>query len=627
MTMEDKKLALKKVSVVDAEAPEMMNEYTEEQIREIHEKYGRIIKTMYAHGVMADTKLINDAFQFAMEKHKGVLRKNKEPYILHPIAVAQILADLGFESDLVAAALLHDVVEDCNVTIEYLMERYGKVIADTVEALSAVNVITSSDPEMEKRDVDVLSDVKLLNEIEKNPKAVYVKIADRIHNLTTIGAFPYAKQRAKAQHTRDILIPLAQKMGVYSLIYELEDLCFSIENPECYKSVKEKYEQLLWENRYGVKEVQDYLTTIFFDNSHDNIYKEDFMSKYILSCGYRKRYIESIFRNVTSQVSNIFTELEKNICKDRIELYDIYFIVKDECEITAMDVFFHFYQKLLDGFYHITVTEIKRNAEDTRSYFVLEDCYNNKYRLFVEKESDYLNKMNGVILNGERELKKLTKIDTAEPGESFKSFINVYRKDGTMVQIEEGATVLDFAFAIHPEIGICARYALINKKQEQIPLYAKLNEGDLVEIVHDSHKDNPELDIPHATIRWFEYIRTREATRALSRYLEKHVESAKPLIQVHDAAGNTYEIETGSTVLDFAFLLGDEVGLHFKAAYVNKSKNKARIDKMLGYDDVIKIISDGENITIPKFEWLNIVKTKKAKDILMGYFSAVLKTK
>ena len=99
------------------------------------------------------------------------------------------------------------------------------------------------------------------------------------------------------------------------------------------------------------------------------------------------------------------------------------------------------------------------------------------------------------------------------------------------------------------------------------------------------------------------------------------------MIQVHDAAGNTYEIETGSTVLDFAFLLGDEVGLHFKAAYVNKSKNKARIDKMLGYDDVIKIISDGENITIPKFEWLNIVKTKKAKDILMGYFSAVLKTK
>lgn len=91
-----------------------------------------------------------------------------------------------------------------------------------------------------------------------------------------------------------------------------------------------------------MKEVQDYLTTIFFDNSHDNIYKEDFMSKYILSCGYRKRYIESIFRNVTSQVSNIFTELEKNICKDRIELYDIYFIVKDECEITAMDVFFHF---------------------------------------------------------------------------------------------------------------------------------------------------------------------------------------------------------------------------------------------------------------------------------------------
>ena len=576
---------------------------------------------------MADTKLINDAFQFAMEKHKGAMRKNKEPYILHPIAVAQILADLGFESDLVAAALLHDVVEDCDVTVEYLMERFGKIVADTVDALSAVNVITSGDPEMEKKDIDVLSDVKLLNEIEKNPKAIYVKIADRIHNLTTIAAFPYTKQRAKAQHTREILIPLARKMGVFRLIYELEDLCFGIENPECYRVVKEKYEQLLWENRYGVKEVQDYLTTIFFGDSVDGICKEDSLSKFIISCGYRQRYMESIFRNVTAQVSNILTDLEKNICKEKVELYDIYFIVKDECAFTAMDVFFHFYQKLLEGFYRITVTEIKRNAEDTRSYFVLEDCYNNKYRLFVEKESDYLNKMNGVILGGEFGFKKFSKIDTAEPGESFKPFINVYRKDGTMVQIEEGATMLDFAFAIHPEIGICARYALINKKQERIPLYAKLNEGDLVEIVHDSHKENPELDIPHATIRWFEYVRTREATRALSRYLEKHVESAKPLIQVHDAEGNTYEIETGSTVLDFAFLLGDEMGLHFKSAYVNKSKNKARIDKMLGYDDVIKIIADADDIMTPKFEWLNIVKTQKAKDVLLKYFNTMLNTK
>lgn len=576
---------------------------------------------------MADTKLINDAFQFAMEKHKGAMRKNKEPYILHPIAVAQILADLGFESDLVAAALLHDVVEDCDVTVEYLMERFGKIVADTVDALSAVNVITSGNPEMEKKDIDVLSDVKLLNEIEKNPKAIYVKIADRIHNLTTIAAFPYTKQRAKAQHTREILIPLARKMGVFRLIYELEDLCFGIENPECYRVVKEKYEQLLWENRYGVKEVQDYLTTIFFGDSVDGICKEDSLSKFIISCGYRQRYMESIFRNVTAQVSNILTDLEKNICKEKVELYDIYFIVKDECAFTAMDVFFHFYQKLLEGFYRITVTEIKRNAEDTRSYFVLEDCYNNKYRLFVEKESDYLNKMNGVILGGEFGFKKFSKIDTAEPGESFKPFINVYRKDGTMVQIEEGATMLDFAFAIHPEIGICARYALINKKQERIPLYAKLNEGDLVEIVHDSHKENPELDIPHATIRWFEYVRTREATRALSRYLEKHVESAKPLIQVHDAEGNTYEIETGSTVLDFAFLLGDEMGLHFKSAYVNKSKNKARIDKMLGYDDGIKIIADADDIMTPKFEWLNIVKTQKAKDVLLKYFNTMLNTK
>ena len=139
-------------------------------------------------------------------------------------------------------------------------------------------------------------------------------------------------------------------------------------------------------NRYGVKEVQDYLTMIFFGDSLDSVRKSDSLSKFILSCGYRKRYMESIFRNVTSQVSNILTDLEKNICKEKVELYDIYFIVKDECAFTAVDVFFHFYQELLNGSYRITVTEIKRNAEDTRSYFGLVDCYNNRYRLFVEKE-------------------------------------------------------------------------------------------------------------------------------------------------------------------------------------------------------------------------------------------------
>ena len=88
-----------------------------------------------------------------------------------------------------------------------------------------------------------------------------------------------------------------------------------------------------------MKEVQDYLTTIFFGNSIDGVRKEDSLSKFILSCGYRKRYIESIFRNVTSQVSNILTDLEKNICKEKVELYDIYFIVKDECVFTAILMF------------------------------------------------------------------------------------------------------------------------------------------------------------------------------------------------------------------------------------------------------------------------------------------------
>ena len=599
----------------------MANGYNEVQKNHIHEGYSKLIKDLMKRG-LPDTKLLNDAFRFAMEKHSGVFRRSGEPYMEHPLAVAQILVDLGFESDMVAAALLHDVIEDCDVKVEELTERFGKPVADIVDALSAVNAATGADSEMAKSEIDILSDVKLLRSIEEDPKALYIKLADRIHNLRTIGVFPYTKQREKAQHTRTILIPLAKRMGVFQLVDILEDLCFQIENPDCYRIVNDKYNNLLQENRYALKEIQDYLTEVFYGPIQPEDDRMAQLSKFIASCSFYKRYKESIFRNITSKVTNILMELGDSITKEYLELYDIYFIVKDDCGQSALDIFFSFYPKLLNSQYRITITGIQKNYERTHSYFILEDCYNIKYRLFIEKQQEYLNSMHGIILaDNSADLRNMLKINMADPSDSFRAYINVYRKDGTMMQIEEGATVLDFAFAIHAEIGICAKYALLNKKQEQVPLYTKLNEGDMVEIVHDANKNNPEKDIPHATIRWFEYVRTRGATKALSRYLETHIESAKPLIQVHDDKNNTYEIETGSTVLDFAFLLGDQVGLHFKNAYLNASSSKARIDKMLRYDDIIAVEYNVEDKDTPEFEWLNIVKTQRAKQTLINYFN------
>jgi len=597
--------------------------YSVEERNHIHESYRRIVKDLQKRG-LPDTRLLNSAFKFALEKHGNARRKTGEPYIEHPLAVAHLLANIGFESDMIASGILHDIIEDCDVTVEQLTERFGKNVADTVDALSAVNSITAIDPETAKLDIDVESDIKLLEAINKNPKALYIKLADRINNLRTIDVFSYDKKKAKAEHTRRILIPLAKQMRVFQLVDVLDDLCFKIENPNCYNRVEAKYKQLLYDNRYGLKEVQDFLTYLFFGSFADD--KEQatkaYLSNFIASCSFSNRTISSIFRNMTQHVSNILTELDESMTKNRLELYDIYFIIKDECTRTPLDVFFEFYEDMLTSPCRITIIGVYENSEKTLSYFLLEDCYDNHYRLFLQKEQEYLNDLHGIIVSDNiADLRNKIRIDKADPAESFRPFINVYKKDGTMMQIEEGATILDFAFAIHPEIGICAKHAMINKKPDRIPLYTKLEEGDMIEVVHDADKHNPDKNIPHATIRWFEYIRTREATRALSRYLETHIESAKPLISVYDGDGKQYELETGSTVLDFAFLIGDDTGLHLKAAYINESKKKAQLDKILRYGDKVRIEFDVNDDSTPEFVWLNVVKTSRAREKLIEYFN------
>ena len=150
------------------------------------------------------------------------------------------------------------------------------------------------------------------------------------------------------------------------------------------------------------------------------------------------------------------------------------------------------------------------------------------------------------------------------------------------------------------------------------PILLKLNEGDQVEIVADASKDHPEQNIPHATIRWFEYVFTRKATKVLARYLEKHTTTVGMMMRVYDSGKKPFEIETGATILDFAFLRDPEKALRFKCAYVNKGNRPARPDRILAYDDIIRLEYGGEPSA--SLDWLRIVRTVRARDAVIRYF-------
>ena len=594
-----------------------------------------------------DTGLLNTAFSIAERSHYGVRRKTGEPYICHPLSVASILADIEVDNDVIAAGILHDVLEDTQVTFSEMEDLVGHRVASLVEAVTDIDNAIDEVSEMLKEDVDILSDSKLITSVSRNPQALYVKVADRIHNLRTMGTMPYNKITAKVDKTRHIIIPLLKRIRCSRLIEILEDLCIGLENPPAYELVSRRYEALLEENRLSLEGVRTYMTAVFTglrnryslcdyeleSASADILYTEDLKKarKVIRSCTFHRRYMHSIFHDVNLQVRNIFVDLEKAIDKESTALYDIYFITSDSFRGEPCDIFLAFYPALQKGLYipeaeyrqpvrfGLTISGSGRDPVSGLPYFLLQDAYNCRFRLFIQSETDYENHMHGTIFQG-AEQAPVTPDADPEPDDTFRPMIHVYKKDGSIMEIDAQATVLDFAFAIHNDVGLCARHAYLNGRHAAIPLYTKLNEGDQVEIVADASKHHPEQNIPHATIRWFEYVFTRKATKVLARYLEKHTTTVGMMMRVYDGSRKPYEIETGATILDFAFLLDPEKALRFKCAYVNKGNRPARPDRILAYDDIIRLDYAEREEASPSLDWLRIVRTVRARDAILRYF-------
>lgn len=596
------------------EVRENENALTAAERTEIWEFFISIVNEMKKHG-LPDVGLLKKAYLLASKEHGDTRRKTGEPYIMHPLCVAKILADGGHESDMVAAAILHDIVEDCKVTVKDLEREFGVNIADTVDAVTKVSAMFAPDEEMSKRDLDDLSDIKFLTEISDNKKAVYIKCADRIHNLRTISIFPEEQQKAKAYHTRNIIIPAAKMFHIHNLVDILGTLCLEIEDPVRFREINSAYKEIFAKNR----------DTLFgnhglIEETRRMVFEDGRLGRYVADLDFSKRCTDSLYGDLSDKLENA-NEIRAAFTKDAIPLYDVYFIVSDLYMGTPENLFFGYYDRLHESKYRFTIIDI--HEDEYESYYLMKDRYGNRYRLFVQSETEHLEFTHGLLVSAELNdfRNGMGYVNTAEPGAPVQKMIPVFKKDGSQMAIAEGATVLDFAFAIDPNIGICAKYAHLNGSTTQTPIYTRLKPGDQVEIVSDHNKHDQANDVPHATVRWFEYLHTREATRNLSRWLEKHMDSAVPTMMVYDGDGKEYEIEMASTVLDFAFVVDEEIGLHIQRAFINKSQTPAELDKTLRYGDEVRFEYDPADKETPVFTWLSIVKTKQAKERLIAYFN------
>ena len=469
-------------------------------------EYKELLKISYQTLSVNDKKLIRKAFNFAVDAHEHQRRISGEAYIFHPIAVAKIVAyEIGLDAISIAAALIHDVVEDnSNYSIQNIKKIFGKDIARIVDGLTKISNINK------KGDISHQAENyrKMLLTLNEDVRVIIIKIADRLHNMQTLSSMPAEKQIKKASETLYIYAPLAHRIGLYNIKTELEDLGLKYTDPEAYNDISKK----LIENK---KDQDDYIKRF-----NDTIIKSLTKEKLKYEIKGRSKSIFSI-RNKMIKQGISFDEVydkfavriiyKSNPKNEKFLAWKIYSIVTDHFTPNPIRLRDWISAPKSTGYeaLHITVVgpksrwvEVQIRSE--RMNEIAEKGYaaHYKYKQKNDKSDDSLD----VWINKLQEALENPDANAVDFVEQFK--LNLYAKEifvftpqGELKSLPVDASPLDFAFAIHTEVGLKTRGAKVNGKL--VPLSKKLKSGDRVEILK-SDKIRPSSN-------WMDYATTAKA--------------------------------------------------------------------------------------------------------------------
>lgn len=483
----------------------MTEEAIEIENKAIAKAYKELLKVSYQTLSKDDKKLIRHAFEVALDAHKDQRRKSGEAYIFHPIAVAKIVAqEIGMDATSIAAALLHDVVEDNpNYTIADMEQLFGETVARIVDGLTKISSL--------KKDMDVSLQAenfrKMLLTLNDDVRVIIIKIADRLHNMQTMDAMQPDKQVKIASETLYIYAPLAHRIGLYNIKTELEDLGLKYTEPEVYNDILSKIQDS--------KEEQDAYIKAFSKVIENSLTKEGL--NYEIKG--RPKSIFSIRRKMIKQGVSFDEVYDKfavrivyksDLANEKFLAWKIYSIVTDHFTPNPIRLRDWISSPKSTGYeaLHITVVGPKSHwvevqIRSERMNEIAEKGYaaHYKYKNTDDKEDNldlWINRLQEALENNEA--------DAVDFVEQFK--LNLYSKEifvfspkGDLKSLPKGATPLDFAFSIHTEVGLKTRGAKVNGKL--VPLSHELQSGDRVEIMTSENAK------PNAN--WLDYATTARA--------------------------------------------------------------------------------------------------------------------
>lgn len=461
-------------------------------------------------------ELITKAFNFAKEAHHGIRRRSGEPYILHPIAVARIVAkDMGLGSTSICSALLHDVVEDTDYGVEDISNIFGPKIAQIVEGLTKI----AGGIFGEQASSQAENFRKLLLTMSEDIRVILIKMADRLHNMRTLDSMLPNKQFKIAGETQYLYAPLAYRLGLHSIKSELEDLSFKYEHPDTYKELSERIA--------SEESIRQEIYTQFANPVSDRLslmgvkFDMTWRTKSIYSVWRKMESKKVAFEEIYDLCAARIVFVPKELADEKIECWNIYSVITDIYKLHPERIRDWVSRPKANGYQalHLTVMgpkghwiEVQIRSERMNEVAEKGMAAHFNYKSGVTDASTQLN----VWLRTIRDILE-------NPGPSAMDFLDsiklnlyaseifVFTPKGEIKTLPQGATALDFSFALHTQIGHNCIGAKVNHKL--VPLSHRLQSGDQVEIL-TSRSHWPQSD-------WLNYVTTAHARNLINKYLQK----------------------------------------------------------------------------------------------------------
>ena len=540
------------IAAVDANVKTMEDFTSPEQL------YEELITSVKKYHPSADLSLIEKAYRMADGAHKGQVRKSGEPYIIHPLCVAIILADLELDKESIAAGLLHDVVEDTIMTKEELAGEFGGEVALLVDGVTKLGQLNYSADKIEEQAENLR---KMFLAMARDIRVILVKLADRLHNMRTLKYMSPEKQKEKARETMDIYAPIAQRLGISKIKVELDDLSLKYLQPEAYYDLVHQINQ-------KKDERQRFVNQIVVD-----------VKKHIDEAG--------IEAQVSGRIKHFFSIYKKMVNQEKTldQIYDLFAVriivetVKD-C-YAALGVIHEMYTPIPGRFkdyiampkpnmyqsLHTTLIgpngqpfeiqirtfEMHRTAEyGIAAHWKYKEASDGK-KSGPEREEEKLNWLRQILewqqdMSDNREFMSLLKSDL----DLFTDNVYCFSPAGDVKTLPTGSCTIDFAYTVHTAVGNRMVGARVNGKL--VPIETELHNGDRVEIITSQNSNGPSRD-------WLKVVKSTQAKNRINQWFRQELKEDNIL--------------KGKEMLNsYAKLKGKVLGIYLKPHYMEAVMRK-----------------------------------------------------